>query len=294
MSRGSGTSSEQACSQTWEYCRVSKRILSASMSTASCSSPKELTQAVLLHEAVRTLKAIWRPASPMELMSLRRDLSPAAAASSAQPAAGASAEVLGDSLEEFLVKATGDKSLRKLMSSMGEAGRQIAFKVRTASCNKTACVNSSGDEQLAVDMLADKILFETLKYSGVCKLACSEEVPEPLDMGGSGFSVAFDPLDGSSIVDTNFSVGTIFGVWPGDELTNVTGRDQAAAAMGIYGPRTVYCLALKDYPGCHEFLLQDDGKFIHVKETTSIAEGKMFSPGNLRATCDTPGPQGLP
>merc|ERR1719387_2380361 len=93
MSRGSGTSSEQACLHTWEYCRVSKRILSASMSTA------------------------------------------------------------------------------------------IAFKVRTASCNKTACVNSFGDEQLAVDMLADKILFETLQYSQVCEQACSEEVPEPLDMG---------------------------------------------------------------------------------------------------------------
>ncbi len=75
-------------------------------------------------------------------------------------------------------------------------------------------------------MLADKLLFEALKFSGVCKLACSEEVPEPLDMGGSGFSVAFDPLDGSSIVDTNFSVGTIFGVWPGDKLTGITGRDQ--------------------------------------------------------------------
>jgi sedoheptulose-bisphosphatase len=50
----------------------------------------------------------------------------------------------------------------------------------------------------------------------VCKWACSEEVPEPVDVGGSGFSVAFDPLDGSSIVDTNFSVGTIFGVWPGE------------------------------------------------------------------------------
>jgi sedoheptulose-bisphosphatase len=45
-------------------------------------------------------------------------------------------------------------------------------------------------------------------------------------MGGQGFSVAFDPLDGSSIVDTNFSVGTIFGVWPGDKLTGITGRDQ--------------------------------------------------------------------
>lgn len=45
---------------------------------------------------------------------------------------------------------------------------------------------------------------------------------------------------------------------------------QAAAGMGIYGPRTVYCIALKDCPGCHEFLLQDDGKWLHVKETTEI------------------------
>lgn len=43
---------------------------------------------------------------------------------------------------------------------MGEALRTISFKVRTASCGGTACVNSFGDEQLAVDMLADKLLFE--------------------------------------------------------------------------------------------------------------------------------------
>lgn len=171
---------------------------------------------------------------------------------------------------------------------LGEAVRTIAFKVRTASCSATACVNTFGDEQLAVDMLADKLLFEALKYSGVVAWACSEEVPEPVDMGGKGFSVAFDPLDGSSIVDTNFTVGTIFGIWPGEKLKGITGRDQAAAGMGIYGPRTVYCLALKDAPGCHEFLLQDDGKWLHVKETTEIGEGKMFSPGNLRATFDNP------
>ena len=195
---------------------------------------------------------------------------------------------IGDTLEEFLMDNTDDAKLRQLMMSMSEAIRTIAYKVRTASCGATACVNSFGDEQLAVDMLADKLLFEALRYSGCCKLAMSEEVPEPLDMGGSGFSVAFDPLDGSSIVDTNFSVGTIFGVWPGDELVGVTGRQQAAAAMGIYGPRTVFCMALRDAPGCHEFLLQDDGKWMHVKETTHIGEGKMFSPGNLRATFDNP------
>jgi sedoheptulose-bisphosphatase len=168
---------------------------------------------------------------------------------------------LGDSLEEFLTKATPDKKLARLMMSMGEALRTIAFKVRTASCGATACVNTFGDEQLAVDMLADKLLFEALKHSHVCKYACSEEEPVLQDMEGEGFCVAFDPLDGSSIVDTNFTVGTIFGVWPGDKLTGITGRDQAASAMGIYGPRTTYVIAINGYPGTHEFLLLDDGMF---------------------------------
>ncbi|KAL6201874.1 hypothetical protein ACLB2K_025586 [Fragaria x ananassa] len=196
---------------------------------------------------------------------------------------------IGDSLEEFLTKATPDKSLISLLLSMGEAIRRIGFKVRTASCGGTACVNSFGDEQLAVDMIADKLLFEALTYSHVCKYACSEEVPELQDMGGpveGGFSVAFDPLDGSSIVDTNFTVGTIFGVWPGDKLTGVTGADQVAAAMGIYGPRTTYVRLLKASPApTSSFFLM---KWQHVKETTEIGEGKMFSPGNLRATFDNP------
>lgn len=67
--------------------------------------------------------------------------------------------------EEFLSKSTSDKGLIRLMMCMGEALRTIAFKVRTASCGGTACVNSFGDEQLAVDMLADKLLFE-VRFKG--------------------------------------------------------------------------------------------------------------------------------
>lgn len=50
--------------------------------------------------------------------------------------------------------------------------------------------------------------------------------------------------------------------------------------MGIYGPRTVFCLAVKGYPGCHEFLLMDDGKWVHVKETTGVlARGSRVEAG---------------
>ncbi|CAD7703294.1 unnamed protein product [Ostreobium quekettii] len=58
--------------------------------------------------------------------------------------------------------------------------------------------------------------------------------------------------------------------------------------LGVYGPRTVYCIAIKGCPGTHEFLLQEDGKWLHVKETEEIGEGKLFAPGNLRATFDNP------
>jgi sedoheptulose-bisphosphatase len=98
---------------------------------------------------------------------------------------------IGDSLEQFLTKATPDKNLIRLLMGMGEAMRTISFKVRTASCGSTACVNTFGDEQLAVDLLANKVLFEALQYSHVCKYACSEEVPELQDMGG--------PIEGSLI-----------------------------------------------------------------------------------------------
>ncbi|GJS52955.1 sedoheptulose-1,7-bisphosphatase, chloroplastic-like protein [Tanacetum coccineum] len=62
-----------------------------------------------------------------------------------------------------------------------------------------------------------------------------------------GFSVAFDPLDGSSIVDTNLTVGTIFGVWSVDNLTGVTRRDQVDAALGIYGRQTTYVIAITSF-----------------------------------------------
>lgn len=64
-----------------------------------------------------------------------------------------------------MTKATPDKNLIRLLVCMGEALRTISYKVKTASCGGTACVNSFGDEQLAVDMLADKLLFEVEKLN---------------------------------------------------------------------------------------------------------------------------------
>lgn len=60
---------------------------------------------------------------------------------------------------------------------------------------------------MAIDILANNAIFESLKRSGVVATASSEETPTEDPMGGEGYSVAFDPLDGSSVIDTNFAVG---------------------------------------------------------------------------------------
>ena len=63
--------------------------------------------------------------------------------------------------------------------------------------------------------------------------------------------MAFDPLDGSSIIAANFAIGSIFGIWPGRSLVGKTGREQIAAAYAVYGPRTVLVLARRVDAGAH-------------------------------------------
>lgn len=200
----------------------------------------------------------------------------------------------GQQTIEMWLMDNADPKLAKAMMGLFSACKEIAYKIRTASCDKMACFNEFGDEQLAIDILANNVLFQNLKDSGVVATASSEETPTEDPMGGEGYSVAFDPLDGSSIIDTNFAVGTIFGVWPGSRLTGITGRQLAAAGIATYGPRTTITFALDGAEGAYEFLLVDDftarhGSWVKTNTFTNIGEGKLFAPGNLRAIADNPG-----
>lgn len=70
------------------------------------------------------------------------------------------------------------------MIAMFAACKEIAYKIRTASCDKMACFNEFGDEQLAIDVLANNVIFENLKACGCCATASSEETPVEDPMGG--------------------------------------------------------------------------------------------------------------
>jgi sedoheptulose-bisphosphatase len=241
------------------------------------------------HGAV-SVSATKAAASRSSACAARRTSSLSMAAEAGR--AGSQVDQAQPTLEQWITFA--EPKLQKTMIAMFAACKEIAYKIRTASCDKMACFNEFGDEQLAIDVLANNVIFENLKASGAVATASSEETPVEDPMGGSGYSVAFDPLDGSSIIDTNFAVGTIFGVWPGDRLVGISGRQLAGAGMAVYGPRTTMTIALEGEDYSHEFLLVDDfsgrhGQWVKTNTFSTIEDGKLFAPGNLRGTQDNPG-----
>jgi fructose-1,6-bisphosphatase I len=114
-----------------------------------------------------------------------------------------------------------------------------------------AGVNASGDEQKPLDLYAEKTFVDALSGLDVAAV-CSEETDEPIPVTrGGGMVVALDPVDGSSNIDANSSIGTIFAVLPalGPEADPAAallqpGRRQLAAGMIVYGPATVLALTV--------------------------------------------------
>jgi sedoheptulose-bisphosphatase len=112
-----------------------------------------------------------------------------------------------------------------------------------------------------------------------------------------GYAVAFDPLDGSTVIESNFAVGTIFGIWPGKQLTNIYGRDMAAAGMCCYGPRTTVTLTVNGVPGTHEFMLKPSGKWVRtnniktMQDCSTLKKGdkrRIHAPGNVKGLYENP------
>lgn len=104
--------------------------------------------------------------------------------------------------------------------------------------------------------------------------------------------MAFDPLDGSSIVDTNFAVGSIYGVWEGSEFLGRTGREQVASVIAVYGPKCTLAVSVANRHSENKIgncvILALKGKVWQViNNNIKIAdEGNVFAPGNMKAAFD--------
>lgn len=179
-----------------------------------------------------------------------------------------------------------NQGLSDVLDALTVAIRGISSAVRTADTGKAGTTNVFGEEQVALDVLSNQILIDELKKTSSVALLASEEMEDEMVVNENGdYGVCFDPLDGSSLVDVNLSVGTIVGVYRlGKEQTFIgkKGREQVASVVAVYGPRTTLFVTVGR--GVSEFTLNSDGEFVLSRENLKVAEdGKMFAPGNLRA-----------
>lgn len=191
------------------------------------------------------------------------------------------------SLNEHLLRAGAPDALRHLMLDIARAAKYIQFSLRTTEAGLAGKKNQFGEEQQKLDVLSDDIIAHHLKESGFVASFCSEERDQIVELDSMApYSVAFDPLDGSSLVDANFAIGSIFGIYGGNTFIGRTPRHQVAAMYALYGPRTLFVYAASD--GAHMFILNEVGEFILLRENLGIADdAKTFSPGNLSAANDT-------
>lgn len=132
--------------------------------------------------------------------------------------------------------------------------------------------NADGDGQTSLDVAADEAFIEALAAADVRWFASEErETISELD-GGGHWAVAIDPLDGSSNIDTNVSIGTIFSIFDaradGEASFLRPGREQAAAGYIIYGPQTAMILTVGE--GVALFVLDRERGFVLVGQDLRI------------------------
>lgn len=127
--------------------------------------------------------------------------------------------------------------------------------------------NSSGEVQQKLDVVSNDIMIHELIQSGACNILISEENKDPIhvptELKGD-YLVAFDPLDGSSNIDCNAPIGTIFSIYENkEERVLVKGDRLLIAGYVLYGPATEMMVSINNK--VDRFVLYSTKDFVHVE-----------------------------
>jgi fructose-1,6-bisphosphatase I len=146
-------------------------------------------------------------------------------------------------LAEWLAATTVDAGLAATVASMAAASVEIAEILHAApikgQVGLVGRVNVQGEEQKQLDIISNDIVVKHLQQNAAVSILVSEELDEPLQMQNQGrYVIATDPLDGSSNLDVNVTVGTIFSVLEAAGGLLQQGSAQLAAGYVAYGPAT--------------------------------------------------------
>lgn len=194
-------------------------------------------------------------------------------------------------LSQFLIEqqrttphASGD--FTALLNDIASACKAISHTVNrgaiTGIQGSAATENIQGETQKELDIITNDIMVDALNWTGHLTGMVSEEIDEPIAIPKQypkgKYLALFDPLDGSSNIDVNLTVGTIFSILESEQGVDAqledylqAGTKQVCAGFVLYGPSTM--LILTTGQGVNGFTLdQDVGEFILTHPNMTIPE----------------------
>ena len=197
-----------------------------------------------------------------------------------------------ETLEKHLADwraAGGRADVAETVEALAAGARQLAAKIAIGPLlsemgeltGNGGMDTAGGDQQKRLDLEADTVFGASLRTSPVAVVGSEEQDEAQVLDATRPLAVAIDPLDGSSNIDTNLSIGTIFAIFPVpatgtggiDTALLQPGREQLAAGFFIYGPQTALVLTLRK--GTHIFTLDPaTGHFHLTRANVMVPEGR--------------------
>ncbi len=167
--------------------------------------------------------------------------------------------------------------LRPTITALCEVANELALTIARGplggALGAAVGENTDGDQQKALDVMADEAFATALKGTGI-RWYASEEQEEVVGIDEDGpFALAIDPLDGSSNIDVNVSIGTLFSIFEAKEGAEESflrpAKEQIAAGYFIYGPQGGLVVTFGD--GTMQFVLDPDTRtFVLANERLQI------------------------
>ncbi len=167
--------------------------------------------------------------------------------------------------------------MQTIFDTIKKVALKIDHAIKTEDLGYSDSENSSGEDQLKLDVKSDYIIEEAFKDVPLVKALISEEKEGVLELYDDGkYTICYDPLDGSSLADVNLSVGSIFGIYEGEPK----GENLVASAYVVYGPRIELVIATKE--GKPQHYRANEGLFNFISEITLDEKGKLNAPGGTQ------------
>ncbi|AJC87671.1 class 1 fructose-bisphosphatase [Campylobacter insulaenigrae] len=167
--------------------------------------------------------------------------------------------------------------MQEIIQNIQKAIIEISQELRyLKDFDYTTSQNATGDTQLKLDVKSDEIITKFLKQAKGIKSLISEEKQEQMLLNeNEEYVVAYDPLDGSSLVDVNFSIGSIFAIYKNEAKA----KQLKASVYAIYGVRLELVVCI-DIPKLYR--LNQNNEFVFVKDLILSEKGKINASGGTQ------------